>query len=189
MSAGLAAAQADVVAVIDADLQDPPELIFEMLERWRAGDDVVYARRRRRQEALVSLREGECFGEMTLVDRQPRSATVRALYSGLTGGYSVRAIQQAPVQATLQSVTVAPGSVSLRSGQQQAFSATAHYSDGSTKDVTGQATWSHSNPAAGTLTGNVFQVSYQYQTQSTVVTAGYTEGTTVSGTASVSVGP
>jgi signal transduction histidine kinase len=33
----------------------------------------------RRQEALVSLREGECFGELTLVDRQPRSATVRAL--------------------------------------------------------------------------------------------------------------
>jgi PAS domain S-box-containing protein len=37
----------------------------------------------RRQEALVSLREGECFGELTLVDRQPRSATVRAL--GETG--------------------------------------------------------------------------------------------------------
>lgn len=37
----------------------------------------------RRQEALVSLREGECFGELTLVDRQPRSATVRAL--GATG--------------------------------------------------------------------------------------------------------
>lgn len=37
----------------------------------------------RRQEALVSLREGECFGELTLVDRQPRSATVRAL--GHTG--------------------------------------------------------------------------------------------------------
>ncbi len=33
----------------------------------------------RRQEALGALREGECFGEMTLVDRQPRSATVRAL--------------------------------------------------------------------------------------------------------------
>lgn len=33
----------------------------------------------RRQEALLSLREGECFGEFTLVDRKPRSATVRAL--------------------------------------------------------------------------------------------------------------
>ncbi|TAK05015.1 hypothetical protein EPO33_03405 [Patescibacteria group bacterium] len=135
---------------------------------------------------------GDPIGTLTrgnLTTSAVGSATVRALYSGLTGGYSVRTIQQAPVQATLQSVTVAPGSVSLRSGQQQAFSATAHYSDGSTKDVTGQATWSHSNPAAGTLTGNVFQVSYQYQAQSTVVTAGYTEGTTVSGTASVSVGP
>ena len=33
----------------------------------------------RRQEALVLLQEGECFGELTLVDEQPRSATVRAV--------------------------------------------------------------------------------------------------------------
>jgi polyisoprenyl-phosphate glycosyltransferase len=53
VSAGLAEAGADVVAVIDADLQDPPELILTMLERWRAGFDVVYAVRRRRQAGLV----------------------------------------------------------------------------------------------------------------------------------------
>ncbi len=33
----------------------------------------------RRQEALVLLQEGECFGELTIVDKQPRSATVRAV--------------------------------------------------------------------------------------------------------------
>ena len=33
----------DVVAMIDADLQDPPELILEMIERWSEGADVVYA--------------------------------------------------------------------------------------------------------------------------------------------------
>jgi len=53
VSAGLAESDADVVAVIDADLQDPPELIFAMLERWREGFDVVYARRRRRTGSLV----------------------------------------------------------------------------------------------------------------------------------------
>jgi polyisoprenyl-phosphate glycosyltransferase len=53
VSAGLAAAGADVVAVIDADLQDPPELILTMLERWRAGFDVVYAIRRRRQAGML----------------------------------------------------------------------------------------------------------------------------------------
>ncbi len=51
VSAGMAQARGDVVAVIDADLQDPPELILEMLGRWREGCDVVYARRRARDES------------------------------------------------------------------------------------------------------------------------------------------
>ena len=53
VSAGLSESRGDVVAVIDADLQDPPELIFEMIDRWREGYDVVYAQRRRRREGLV----------------------------------------------------------------------------------------------------------------------------------------
>jgi glycosyltransferase involved in cell wall biosynthesis len=43
LTAGLEHAAGDVVVMIDADLQDPPELIPEMLERWRAGADVVCA--------------------------------------------------------------------------------------------------------------------------------------------------
>ena len=43
MSAGLDHAQGDAVVTIDADLQDPPELIPELIERWRDGADVVYA--------------------------------------------------------------------------------------------------------------------------------------------------
>ncbi|MEK7073403.1 MAG: FecR domain-containing protein [Patescibacteria group bacterium] len=117
------------------------------------------------------------------------SASVHATYAGFTGSYNIRTIQQAPTQATLQSVTVSPASASLKNGQQQAFSATASYSDGSTRDVTAQAAWSQSNPAAGTLTGNVFVVSYQFQAQATTITARYTDGITVSGTANVSVGP
>ena len=46
--AGLDHARGDVVITIDADLQDPPELIGELLERWRQGSDVVYAVRRER---------------------------------------------------------------------------------------------------------------------------------------------
>jgi dolichol-phosphate mannosyltransferase len=45
ISAGLAHARGDVVVMIDGDLQDPPELIPEMLAKARAGADVVYARR------------------------------------------------------------------------------------------------------------------------------------------------
>jgi glycosyltransferase involved in cell wall biosynthesis len=48
MSAGLDAARGDAVVVIDADLQDPPELIPEMLRKWREGYDVVVMRRRSR---------------------------------------------------------------------------------------------------------------------------------------------
>lgn len=45
LTAGLDHANGEAVVVIDADLQDPPELIPEMIEKWREGYDVVYARR------------------------------------------------------------------------------------------------------------------------------------------------
>ncbi len=39
---------------MDVDLQDPPELLVEMLAKWREGYDVVYAQRRRRDgETMV----------------------------------------------------------------------------------------------------------------------------------------
>jgi len=47
-SAGLEAAAGDAVVLIDADLQDPPECIPEMIERWRDGVDVVYGQRQAR---------------------------------------------------------------------------------------------------------------------------------------------
>jgi glycosyltransferase involved in cell wall biosynthesis len=45
MTAGLDHAHGDAVVVIDADLQDPPELIPQLIEQWQAGYDVVYAQR------------------------------------------------------------------------------------------------------------------------------------------------
>lgn len=48
LTAGLDHARGDAVVVIDADLQDPPELIGRLVDRWRDGHDVVYARRVRR---------------------------------------------------------------------------------------------------------------------------------------------
>jgi dolichol-phosphate mannosyltransferase len=49
MSAGLAHASGDAVVILDADLQDPPEVIPEMVRRWREGVDVAYGRRRSRE--------------------------------------------------------------------------------------------------------------------------------------------
>ena len=45
MTAGLDACVGDAVVIIDADLQDPPELIPQLVAEWRAGFDMVYARR------------------------------------------------------------------------------------------------------------------------------------------------
>jgi len=52
VSAGLANADGDAVVVIDADLQDPPEVILQMIEKWAAGVDVVYGIRTKRKEPL-----------------------------------------------------------------------------------------------------------------------------------------
>lgn len=56
ISAGLAAAGGDAVAVIDADLQDPPEVIPEMLARWRDGADVAYGVRTSRAGEGAGIR-------------------------------------------------------------------------------------------------------------------------------------
>lgn len=48
ITAGLDLARGDAVVVLDADLQDPPEVILELAARWREGYDVVYAVRRTR---------------------------------------------------------------------------------------------------------------------------------------------
>jgi len=55
MTAGMDHAQGDAVVIIDADLQDPPELIKELVAQWQAGFDVVYAQR--------ITREGESFAK------------------------------------------------------------------------------------------------------------------------------
>lgn len=50
VSAGIEYATGDAVVVIDADLQDPPEVILEMVVKWRAGHEVVYGVRTKRKE-------------------------------------------------------------------------------------------------------------------------------------------
>jgi len=50
LSAGLDFANGDAVIPIDADLQDPPELIAEMVEKWREGYEVVYGTRKSRDK-------------------------------------------------------------------------------------------------------------------------------------------
>jgi len=48
ITAGIDYARGEAVVVMDADLQDPPEVVLEMVEKWREGYDVVYGKRRSR---------------------------------------------------------------------------------------------------------------------------------------------
>lgn len=53
VSAGIENATGDAIVIIDADLQDPPEIISEMVDKWQEGYDVVYGKRK--------FRKGETF--------------------------------------------------------------------------------------------------------------------------------
>ena len=52
ITAGLQYSEGDVVIVMDCDLQDPPEIIPELLKKWKEGYDVVHCIRKKRKEPL-----------------------------------------------------------------------------------------------------------------------------------------
>ena len=62
VTAGLRHAKGDAVVVIDADLQDPPELIPDMIALWQQGNEVVYAKRKKRKgESLFKRLTAKVF--------------------------------------------------------------------------------------------------------------------------------
>ena len=84
ITAGLDHARGDAVVMIDADLQDPPELIPEMLDHWRDGSDVVYAVRREREGEtrfkLATARSSTgCFARWRRSTLSPNSGDFRLL--------------------------------------------------------------------------------------------------------------
>ncbi len=87
LTAGIDYTTGDAVIPIDADLQDPPELIGELIAKWREGYDVVYATRRSRQgeswvkkftaqsfyrviQGLTSVKIPPDTGDFRLMDRK-----------------------------------------------------------------------------------------------------------------------
>ena len=84
LTAGLDHARGDAVVMLDADLQDPPELIPKMLDHWRAGCDVVYAVREHREgESRFKLATARwfyrLFDKLAQVDLQQNSGDFRLL--------------------------------------------------------------------------------------------------------------
>lgn len=71
--ASLGALDCDAVIIVDADLQDPPECIPEMVDAWRSGSEIVLIRRRnRRQEGFLKRSSANVFyrviGRMSAID-------------------------------------------------------------------------------------------------------------------------
>src|SRR5881227_2302055 len=84
LTAGLEHAAGDVVVMLDADLQDPPELIGEMVSEWSHGADVVYAVRRQREgETAFKLATAsffyKLFDKLAQVDLESNSGDFRLL--------------------------------------------------------------------------------------------------------------
>jgi dolichol-phosphate mannosyltransferase len=84
LTAGLEHARGDVVAMLDADLQDPPELIPDMVARWSQGAEVVYAVRKQRSgETAFKLATASwfysLFNKLAQVDLESNSGDFRLL--------------------------------------------------------------------------------------------------------------
>jgi len=84
LTAGLDHATGDAVVMIDADLQDPPELIPELLDRWRAGTDIVYAvRKTRAGESTFKLVTAKWFyrliSKVSSIELQQNSGDFRLM--------------------------------------------------------------------------------------------------------------
>jgi polyisoprenyl-phosphate glycosyltransferase len=84
LTAGLEHARGKAVAMLDADLQDPPELIPAMLAEWERGADVVYMVRRERQgETAFKLATARwfyvLFRKLAQVELEPNSGDFRLL--------------------------------------------------------------------------------------------------------------
>lgn len=52
VTAGLDHATGDAIVIMDADLQDPPEVALQLIDKWREGYDVAYAQRRSREDSF-----------------------------------------------------------------------------------------------------------------------------------------
>ncbi|MFS8158820.1 MAG: glycosyltransferase family 2 protein [Candidatus Roizmanbacteria bacterium] len=64
LTAGYDYIKGDVVISMDADLQDPPELIHDMIEKWQEGFDIVYAQRKNRNGSWFKKQSGLWFYDL-----------------------------------------------------------------------------------------------------------------------------
>ncbi len=80
----------------------------------------------------------------------PGATTITAQWNGLTGSTTLTV-----TSATVVSISVSPAARSVPAGTRIAYSAMAIYSDGTSRDVTNQATWTSSNPAVAQVSDGI----------------------------------
>lgn len=116
LTCGLDQARGEVVIIMDADLQDPPELLPQMLEKWREGFDVVYGKRSARHgespakrlfaflfyrliTRIIKLEIPEDTGDFRLMDRKALRAlqALRERHRFIRGMVSWIGFRQTPI--------------------------------------------------------------------------------------------
>jgi dolichol-phosphate mannosyltransferase len=75
LTAGYDVAKGDAIITMDADLQDPPSLVPALLEKWEAGYNIVYARRKKRHESF--FKKGTAYLYYKILDRVAESKMPR----------------------------------------------------------------------------------------------------------------
>jgi uncharacterized repeat protein (TIGR03803 family) len=105
-------------------------------------------------------------------------STISATLGTVTGSATLTVV---PV---LQSITVSPATASVNVGQTQAYTATGHYSDQSTKDLTAQVTWASSKTSVATISSGGLATAVGTGVSTISATLG-----TITGSATLTVGP
>lgn len=74
INAGFDQGDADALVILACDLQDPPEVVLEMVEKWRAGAQIVWGRRRSRAEGPVRKFLSNAFQALLRRHAMPRNS-------------------------------------------------------------------------------------------------------------------
>ena len=114
ITAGLDFARGRAIAVMDADLQDPPEVLPQFIAKWREGYDVVYAIREQRKEGWLKRTSYAIFLPLAAARGKYRDSSGRRRFLR-HGSAGRRSVGRACPSATALSAAFAAGSGLIRS--------------------------------------------------------------------------
>ena len=148
ITAGLSRASGEAIIIMDADLQDPPEVVLEMIERWKEGYDIVYAVRTKREgepwvkratskmfyriiRAMANVRLAIDVGDFRLISRRVAKVYLSMPETDryLRGMFDWMGFSQMPVPFERHARAAGTTKYTLRKQFGLAFSAILNFSD------------------------------------------------------------